>query len=129
MNDPGRRNLLVVDDDSIIRTLLAAALGAQYDIVCVPNGAKVPDLMASRKPDLVVLDINVPGSEGYALCAGVRDQATRQKVPVLFMTVCRDDANFFESLRMGGNGYILKPFEMPVFKGRIEEMLKGAAQG
>ena len=79
MSEAGRRDLLVVDDDSIIRTLLAAALGGHYDVMCVPNGAGVPALMAERKPDLVVLDINVPGSEGYALCAGVRDQATLQK--------------------------------------------------
>ena len=124
MSEAGRRDLLVVDDDSIIRTLLAAALGGHYDVMCVPNGAGVPALMAERKPDLVVLDINVPGSEGYALCAGVRDQATLQKVPILFMSVCHDDENFFASLKTGGNGFIQKPFEMPALKGRIEGMLR-----
>lgn len=121
-----RRSLLAVDDDSIIRTLLHTALAGKYDILCVPNGAEVPALIANRKPGLIILDIHAPGSEGYALCAGVRDQAALQHVPILFMTVVHGDERFFESLKTGGNSYIRKPFEMPALKSRIEALLKPA---
>jgi DNA-binding response OmpR family regulator len=119
-----RRKLLAVDDDGTIRALLHTALQGQYDIHCVPNGPEVPGLIAGSRPDLILLDINVPGSEGHALCAGIRDQAARERLPILFMTVCRDHEGFFESLKTKGNSYIRKPFAIPVLKTRIETLLK-----
>ena len=90
-----RRSLLVVDDDGTIRALLHTVLQEKYDVLCAPNGLEVPRLIASRKPDLVLLDINVPGSDGYVLCVGIREQALLQRLPILFMTVCHDDKEFF----------------------------------
>ncbi|MBI5209954.1 MAG: response regulator [Elusimicrobia bacterium] len=119
-----RRSLLAVDDDGAIRVLLRESLQGQYDILCVPNGPEVPGLVASRKPDLVLLDISVPGSEGYGLCAGVRKQAALQRLPILFMTVRHNDPGFFEDLGAGGNSYIRKPFEISRMKRRIESALK-----
>jgi len=118
------RKLLVVDDDSTIRTLLFTALHGQYDVLCVPNGTEAPGFIASHDPDLLLLDINIPGSDCYALCEGIREQAARRNLPIIFMTVCEDAAGFFDSLATGVNSYIKKPFEMPRLKKRIESKLK-----
>lgn len=119
-----RGSILVVDDDGTIRVLLQIALKRSYDVLCVPNGPEVPGLIEDRKPNLILLDINVPGSDGYALCAGVRKQASIQGLPILFMTVCRDAPGFFEDLRADGNSCIRKPFEIPKLETRIERALK-----
>lgn len=119
-----RPTLLVVDDDSTIRALLHTALQGSYDPLCVPNGAKVPGLVAARRPQLVILDINIPGSDSYALCQGIRTQAASDRLPILFMTVCKDDAAFFAELEQDGNAFIRKPFEMPALKARIAGLLR-----
>ncbi|MFA6091396.1 MAG: response regulator [Elusimicrobiota bacterium] len=119
-----RRKLLAVDDDGTIRALLHTALQGHYDIHCVPNGPEVPGLIAGSKPDIILLDINVPGSESYALCAGIRDQAALESVPILFMTVCRDNEGFFENLRTKGNSFIRKPFAIPALEKKIAALLK-----
>ena len=118
-----RPSLLVIDDDSTIRALLHTALEGQYDILCVPNGPEVPALIADRKPDLIVLDINVPGSDAYALCSSVREQDKLCARPILFMTACQSDGEFFNDLRSSGNSYLKKPFEMPALRRRISGML------
>jgi len=122
------RSLLIIDDDSLIRVLLHTALQRHYDVLCVPNGLDVPGVIASRKPDLIVLDIHLPGSDNFELCAGIRDQAALQRAPILFMTVCRDERGFFESLKTNGNSYIRKPFKIPELKRKIEGMLNPAPQ-
>lgn len=124
---PTPRRLLVVDDDSVIRTLLHAALERKYDVLCVPNGPDVPGLIEKRRPDLVLLDINMPGSDGYSLCSAIRNQSERLLLPILFMTVCHYDKGFFDGLRTGGNALIRKPFELSVLKGRIDALLRPPA--
>lgn len=116
--------LMVIDDDSAIRATLQAALGKQYDVVSLPNGEEVIEQIENYKPRLLILDINMPGSDGFEICKNVRVQAKNKNLPVLFMTARRDDASFLESLEVGGDSYITKPFETWALKERIEYLLK-----
>jgi DNA-binding response OmpR family regulator len=118
-----RQCLMVVDDDSTVRLLLQSALQGDYDMCCIPNGPKAAGHIASSRPSLVILDIDVPGSAGYSLCAEVRRQAELSKVPVLFMTVCQTNPRFFADLMAKGNSYIKKPFELPALRRMIERSL------
>ncbi|MBI5622445.1 MAG: response regulator [Elusimicrobia bacterium] len=118
-----RQSVLIVDDDSIIRALLHTALQRHFDVLCMPNGREVPGLVAHHKPDLVILDINVPGTDSYALCSGVRQQARQQHTPILFMTVCHDNEVFFSILKSEGNSYIKKPFELPKLLSLVRGLL------
>ena len=126
MTDVGkkaRRCLMVVDDDSTIRLLLQAALQGKYDMCCIPNGPEAAGFIESSKPSLVLLDIDSPGSDSYALCEEIRRQAELSKVPILFMTVCQTNPGFFADLMSKGNSYIKKPFELPALKRMIERSL------
>jgi len=118
-----RRCLMVVDDDSTIRLLLQAALQKEYDMLCIPNGPKAAESIESGKPDLILLDIDVPGSDSHSLCEDIRRQAELSKVPILFMTVCQTNPGFFAELMIKGNSYIKKPFEMPALRRKIERLM------
>lgn len=117
--------LLVIDDDSTIRAMLQGALESRYEVVCLPNGEGVVSSIAAYSPRLVLLDINLPGSDGYEVCKKVRAEARNQRLPVLFMTIRKDDATFLKSLDSGGDALICKPFEIGALREKIDYLLKG----
>ena len=123
-SDGKRPGLLVIDDDSVIRVTLETALGKQYNVISLSNGEEVVLQIENYKPDLLILDINMPGSDGFEICKEVRAQAKLRNLPILFMTARKDDASFLKSLETGGDSYIPKPFEMPDLRERIEYLLK-----
>lgn len=116
--------VMVIDDDDEIRDTLQAALKKDYEVVCLESGEEAPDLIESFKPELLILDINMPGSDGFEVCAAVRARAKSRNLPVLFMTARKDDASFLRSLQVGGDSYITKPFEIPALQDRIAYLLK-----
>lgn len=116
--------LMVVDDDSAIRAMLQTALERDYSVVCFSNGDHVLRSIDIYSPRLLILDINIPGSDGYDICRRVRQQAELKKLPVLFMTIRKDDATFLKTLESGGDAVICKPFEMSALRERIEYLLR-----
>jgi DNA-binding response OmpR family regulator len=120
---PPKPCLLVVDDDSSIRAMLKLALGGEYEVCCLPNGKDVVAQIDAAAPQLLILDINMPGSDGYEICENVRAHAKNKKLPVLFMTARLDNARYVESLGAGGDSCIGKPFEMPQLRRCIEYLL------
>lgn len=116
--------VMVVDDDSAIRAMLQTALEKDYDLVCLSNGEHVLRSIEVHAPRLVILDINIPGSDGYGICKNVRKHAGHKRLPVLFMTIRKDDASFLKTLESGGDSVICKPFEISALRERIEYLLK-----
>lgn len=121
---PRRDCIVAVDDDAIIRQMLDSALSARYRLVCLPNGDEVIRAVETHRPRLVLLDITLPGSDGYEVCESIREQARFQRLPILFMTARVDDASFLHGLASGGNAFILKPFEAGALRRRVDAMLR-----
>lgn len=120
----GKPCLMVIDDDSIIRTTLQSALGKEYEVISLPGGEDAIELIESYGPQLLILDINMPGSDGFEICEALRSQVKSRNLPILFMTARKDDESFLRNLEAGGDSYITKPFEMPALQDRIEYLLK-----
>ena len=116
--------VMVIDDDGEIRDTLQAALGREYEIICLDGGEEAVDMIESFKPKLLILDINMPGSDGFEVCAAVRAHAKSRNLSILFMTAREDDMSFLRSLQVGGDSYITKPFEMSDLRDRISYLLK-----
>jgi|GEM_PF-603973 len=121
---PRRPCLLVVDDDGIIREMLRVSLESRYDVVCRSNGENVIHALEEVRPNLIILDINLPGGDGHKVCERVRSVAKYRSLPVLFMTVRKDNAAFLQSLQSGGDALIVKPFEIAALRERVEYLLK-----
>lgn len=126
--ETGRPCLLVVDDDATIREMLSVALGGSYKVVCLPGGEGVLGAIELHRPSLLVLDVNMPGGDGYGVCERVREEARHRRLPILFITARTDDATFLKTLASGGNALVVKPFEVPAFRERVRLLLEGAAR-
>lgn len=121
---PRRPCVLVVDDDGTIRAMLKGALARDYEVVCLANGDAVARAIEVYRPQLLLLDVNILGDDGYEICRRVREQARKNGLPILFMTVRRDDAAFLKSLDSGGDAFIRKPFEIAALLEKIDCLLK-----
>jgi DNA-binding response OmpR family regulator len=115
---------MVVDDDNAIREMLKIALATSYEVVCIPNGEEVLDAVENYRPNLILLDINLPGTDGFAICQDLRSRARSRNIPILFITVRKDDMSFIRSLEAGGDSVVTKPFEIPELRQQIEYLLK-----
>ncbi|WP_176083342.1 response regulator transcription factor [Martelella sp. HB161492] len=116
------KKLIIVEDDPEIRALLAEFLGAEeYEVHVTENGTGFDRLVAAGMPDLVVLDIMLPGEDGFSICRRLRGHSN---VPVLMLTAKRDDIDRIVGLELGADDYLVKPFNPRELLARIRAILR-----
>jgi two-component system, NarL family, nitrate/nitrite response regulator NarL len=101
--------VLLVDDQPLFRRALATLISAQLDMTVVgegENGRDALEKVRALKPDLVVMDVNMPGASGVDGVAAIR--AAGFAIPIVMLTVSEEDDDLFESIKAGANGYLLK---------------------
>jgi len=117
--------ILVVDDDPEIRDLLARFLDKHgMETVTAPDGEKALRALKDRNPDLVVLDLMLPGDDGFEICRKVRQVST---VPVIMLTALAEDTDRIVGLELGADDYVTKPFNPRELLARIRAVLRRAA--
>ncbi len=117
-----RRRILVVEDDRVINQAVSERLeGEGYDVVRAWDGPGAVDAHAAHSPDLVVLDVMLPGFDGHEVCR--RIQADRP-VPVLMLTARTDEADVLVGLGVGADDYLTKPFRMRELVARVAALLR-----
>ena len=122
MSAPEAR-LLVVDDEPNIRDLLAESLRfAGFEVVTASDGLEAVAAATRERPDLVVLDVMMPGIDGFEVVRRLRAEGTR--VPVLFLTARDDKADAITGLTVGGDDYVTKPFSLGEVVARIRALLR-----
>ena len=122
-----RRTVLVVEDDPCVRLLLEVGLrdlGA--DLVGVPDGPSALQAAARRAPDVVLLDVGLPGPDGLAVCGALRAMPATSRVPIAL--VSGFPASFFEARgrAAGADAYFAKPFRVADVRRFVEEHLRAA---
>jgi two-component system response regulator RegX3 len=117
--------LLVVDDeDSILEFVSYNQKKEGYDVVCASDGDKALELAAASRFDLVILDIMLPGTDGFEVCRRLR--ATTD-VPVLFLSARDTELDKVVGLELGGDDYLAKPFGIRELQARVKALLRRAA--
>src|SRR4051795_3065879 len=117
-----RRRLLVVEDDPVINQAVADRLtGEGYDVVPAWDGPGAVAACAEHSPDLVVLDVMLPGYDGHEVCR--RIQADRP-VPVIMLTARDDETDVLVGLGVGADDYLTKPFSMRELVARLKALLR-----
>lgn len=113
--------ILLIEDDSALRSGLAFDLSAEgYHILSAKNG-KTAVALLEQSINLVLLDVNLPDTDGYLLCKEIKRQ---KHIPVVFLT-CRDlEADELRGFDCGADDYVTKPFSMPLLRKRIAAVLK-----
>jgi DNA-binding NtrC family response regulator len=120
-----REKILIIDDTPANIDLLTSALEPRgYEILAAPGGEAGLKIAAKALPDLILLDVVMPGRDGFAICRELKaDEATRD-IPVLFITAKQETAAVVNGFRVGAVDYILKPFQPDEVVGRVETHLK-----
>ncbi|MCP9799005.1 MULTISPECIES: response regulator [Cyanophyceae] len=113
----------VVDDDPELRQLLSTYLGEQgYEVRCMGDGAQLMARLEGQRPDLLVLDLMLPGDDGLSLLRRLRDGA--DDLPVLMLTARADAVDRIIGLEQGADDYLAKPFLPRELTARIEAVLR-----
>jgi len=117
-------SILVVDDEPQIRRVLRATLSAQgYAILEARNGAEAVEIMHGERPDLVLLDMNMPAMDGLETCRAIRVDS---EVPIIMLTVRGAEKDKVQALDAGADDYVVKPFGMAELLARIRAALRRA---
>lgn len=123
-----REHLLVVEDDDNLRAMLGAALAHHgFEISLADNGQAALDSVRDRSPDFIVLDVMMPGIDGFEVCRRLR--ASNDQTPVLFLTARDKTEDKIRGLRLGGDDYLEKPFSLEELIARVGAILRRAAAG
>ncbi|MDG4851090.1 MAG: response regulator transcription factor [Mesorhizobium sp.] len=120
-------SILVVDDEPPIRKLLRVGLGSQgYAVSEAPNAKAAIELMQAQRPDLILLDLGLPGMTGLELLGKWRDDGL--DIPVVILSSRTDEAGIVQALEIGADDYVAKPFGMNELVARVRVALRHKLQ-
>ncbi|MEW5893595.1 MAG: response regulator [Pseudomonadota bacterium] len=106
-----KKKILITDDDPIVASMLEAALADDFEVKIAGSGEACLQLVPDYKPDLVLLDIEMPGMDGYATCQALQEQSAVHFVPVIFVSSHDSLEERLRAYEVGGVDFIIKPFE------------------
>ena len=120
-----RRSLLLVDDDPEILTLLQAKFAKEpFDLLTAVEGESALNIVRTQKPDLVVLDVNLPGLSGLEVCRSLRADKDTRDIPIIILSGRSDEIDRILGLEFGADDYVTKPFNPQELILRINNVLK-----
>jgi serine phosphatase RsbU (regulator of sigma subunit) len=127
VKDLSESRILIVDDVKSNVDILVEALRDEYKLGVALDGAAALRSVEKSPPDLVLLDIVMPGLDGYEVCQQLRARESTREVPVIFLSSLEDVKNKAHGFEVGGNDYLTKPFEVLEIKARVRSLLKAKA--
>jgi len=119
-----REHILIVDDTKDGRLFLNMMLEDDYDITEADSGEACLDSIKVQLPDLILLDVEMPGMNGYQVCAHLRQYEETQYIPVIFVSALDSSEERLEGFEVGGNDYLIKPVDEDDLLEKIKNCLK-----
>ena len=120
------KHIFIIEDEECIRSELTMLLeNSGYLVSCASDFSKIIDEFLQLSPDLILLDINLPQTDGFTLCLKIRHLS---QVPIIFVTGRDSQIDELQALSLGGDDYITKPYHIPVLLARISNALKRTAK-
>ncbi|MFH0784900.1 MAG: diguanylate cyclase [Pseudomonadota bacterium] len=121
-----KATILIVDDTPVNIRVLAAALETEYDIRIARDGSAALELLLNGPmlPDLILLDIMMPGVDGYEVCRRIKEVESLKHIPVIFITAMGEDEDESRGLKLGAVDYITKPFRPAIVALRVQNHLE-----
>jgi two-component system KDP operon response regulator KdpE len=119
--------LLVIDDDkTLLRFLKEYLEGDGFEVLTVDGGSKAMKIFFSERPDLVILDIMMPGMDGWEVCARIREMAD---TPIILLTAKSSESDKMRGFRLGIDDYVIKPFSLAELTARVKAVLARTTKG
>ena len=124
-----KAKLLVVDDEEDILQLVRYNLTKEgYDIICVTTGEEATRRAKVDQPDLILLDLMLPGVDGFEVCRQLKRDESTAAIPIVMLTAKGEDTDIVTGLELGADDYITKPFSPKVLLARIRAVLRRRSQ-
>lgn len=124
-----RGHILVVEDEEEILELVTYNLSREgYTVESVTSGEDALTRIASRPPDLMLLDLMLPGVDGLEVCKAVKGNAATKDIAVIMLTARSEEADIVTGLELGADDYIAKPFSRRVLLARVKALLRRSGQ-
>ena len=118
------RKILIVEDEPLIRNELTILLQSNgYETAAPDEFSDVTGQIKAEQPHLILLDIKLPGNSGFYLCTQIR---TFSEVPIIFVTSCNTDMDELNSIMLGGDAFITKPYNTAILLAKIASLLRRA---
>jgi DNA-binding response OmpR family regulator len=116
--------VFVVDDNALYLNAGRNALQDEYAVITIPSGEKLLLLLEKNSPDLILLDVEMPGINGHEALKRLKADARYSSIPVIFLTAKDDEDNQLEGFDQGAADYVVKPFSASLLIKRIEQNVK-----
>ena len=123
-----KKKVLVVDDELNIRLLVKIIIGNDYDVLEASNGDEALIKAQEEKPDLIFLDIMMPGKDGFTTCNELKSSKATRDIPVVMLTALQHQLNEKLALSLNADGYIRKPFTSRDILNALDSMLLSEAR-
>lgn len=121
----GKLKVLAVDDNSISLATIEQELKEEYEVIPLNSGVRALQYLKREKPDLILLDIQMKEKNGIETLKEIRDMEACKDIPVIMLTSMRDKEMVVESVKIGVEGYVIKPFNKKDLLERVDRVLKG----
>lgn len=119
--------ILIVDDEAGIRLMVLRMLGGDYTVLEAADGDEAVKLTRLHKPGLVLMDILMPGKDGYSACHEIKTDPDTRSIPVVMVSAIGHKLNEKLSAEVGADGYITKPFSVEGLLEAIQKYVPGPA--
>lgn len=117
--------LLVEDDEKIVKALTIRLKSQGYDVVAVFDAVMAMAKAMEQRPDVILLDISMPGGNGFTVAERLRDSSLTTGIPVIFMTASKEPGLRERAKELGAVGFLEKPFEAEELVAMIQQALAG----
>jgi DNA-binding response OmpR family regulator len=121
------RRVVLVDDETDFLALARQWLSPSYELATFTSGESLTSRLSALEADALILDVNLPGANGFELCRRVRSHKRFARLPILFLTASHSDVDFFRNIEVGGTAFMTKPVTRKELLAKLEELLAGRA--
>jgi DNA-binding response OmpR family regulator len=119
------KKILIIEDEEAIRFILEKRLSdAGYFVISAEDGIEGLNKLRKENPDLIVLDLMLPGLDGYQICSLIKRDRRYAHIPVLILTARIQQKDYETAMAVGADAFLTKPFESQVLLSKIAELLK-----
>lgn len=116
--------VLSIDDDQLVQTIVHKALGAEYNILTANTAIEGIQKAESESPDIILLDIEMPGIDGYETCQRLKNDPATQDIPIMFLSGRSDLQSRLSGYNLGATDFLIKPFEAPELRAKLNALGK-----
>lgn len=120
---PSKKTILAIDDDASVCDFYEGGLDLLgYEVNCVMNAAKARQFLASKKPDLIIMDIMMPDQDGISLTRELRADPATGHIPIIVVSGLADAGTLNDAMLFGAVDYMVKPVDLDTLKAKIERV-------